>query len=66
VIRGYNPVMWNSATKVHKFTSGNMLSEKIFCYGHFGLEWDTIAKHTKIDMLWVAGRNPTFVSHSEA
>ena len=23
-----------------------------------------IAKHTKVDMIWVAGRNPTLVSHS--
>jgi len=25
-----------------------------------------IAKHTKVDMIWVAGRSPTLVSHSEA
>jgi len=24
----------------------------------------TIAKHTKVDMIWVAGRNPALVSHS--
>ena len=24
----------------------------------------TIAKHTKVDMIWVAGRSPTLVSHS--
>jgi len=23
-----------------------------------------IAKHTKVDMIWVAGRSPTLVSHS--
>ena len=26
--------------------------------------YQDIAKHTKIDMIWVAGRNPTLVSHS--
>ena len=25
---------------------------------------DDIAKHTKVDMIWVAGRSPTLVSHS--
>jgi len=24
----------------------------------------SIAKHTKVDMIWVAGRSPTLVSHS--
>jgi len=24
----------------------------------------TIAKHTKVDMIWVTGRNPTLVCHS--
>jgi hypothetical protein len=28
--------------------------------------WGDIAKHTKVDMIWVAGRSPTLVSHSEA
>jgi hypothetical protein len=23
-----------------------------------------IAKHTKVDMIWIAGRSPTLVSHS--
>jgi hypothetical protein len=26
--------------------------------------WIYIAKHTKVDMIWVAGRSPTLVSHS--
>jgi chemotaxis response regulator CheB len=25
---------------------------------------DNIAKHTKVDMIWIAGRSPTLVSHS--
>ena len=25
---------------------------------------EIIAKHTKVDMIWVAGRSPTLVSHS--
>jgi hypothetical protein len=25
---------------------------------------DAIAKHTKVDMIWVAGRSPTLVSYS--
>jgi len=25
---------------------------------------NSIAKHTKVDIIWVAGRNPTLVSHS--
>ena len=25
---------------------------------------EAIAKHTKVDMIWVAGRSPTLVSHS--
>jgi len=24
----------------------------------------SIAKHTKVDMIWIAGRSPTLVSHS--
>jgi hypothetical protein len=26
--------------------------------------FDTIAKHTKVDMIWVAGRSPTLVSQN--
>jgi hypothetical protein len=28
------------------------------------LQITTIAKHTKVDMIWVAGRSPTLVSYS--
>jgi len=28
------------------------------------IENGNIAKHTKVDMIWVAGRSPTLVSHS--
>jgi len=31
---------------------------------HRDIKPDNIAKHTKVDMIWVAGRNPTLVSHS--
>jgi hypothetical protein len=30
----------------------------------FSCPFGTIAKHTKVDMIWIAGRSPTLVSHS--
>jgi hypothetical protein len=35
-----------------------------FIYLSTLLDKDSIAKHTKVDMIWVAGRSPTLVSHS--
>jgi len=37
---------------------------KHFHLGHLGAKLLFIAKYTKVDMIWFAGRNPTLVSHS--
>jgi len=36
-----------------------ILNSRLFCS-----IWFTIAKQEKVDMIWVAGRSPTLVSHS--
>jgi len=41
------------------------VEDRNFCsYKFFGQFIENIAKHTKVDMIWVAGRSPTLVSHS--